>query len=80
MMMLVWMLWALKLAGLSTMEYTTLWLITTVFLVVSALLRMGLKALQEKAVLKEMEACGDVKDEEAIITMLGLIFRKISIK
>lgn len=80
MMTLVWVLWALQLAGLSTMEYTTLWLISVIFVAVNTLFRSGLKALQEKAIQKEIEDCGDVKNEEVVAILLALILRKIATK
>ena len=80
MMILVWLLWALKLSGLSAMEYTTLWLITVVVVVIATILRVVNESLMEKRLVREVDACGDVGDEEVIPTLLTLILRRLYVK
>lgn len=80
MMMIVWLLWALQLSGIIAMEYGKLWLITGVCFAVGTFANMIKIKTQEKLVQVEIDKCGDVKDSEAVPTLLLLILRKIAMK
>lgn len=79
-MKLVWILWALQIVGVSNMPYDRLWLITIGMIILCVALT-GLKTLiQQKQLQREIEQLGDVKDDEAEVTLLTLILKHIAIK
>lgn len=79
MLNIVWVLWALKIAGLTTIADNTLWLLTIIFVSITVLLQFVKNALKEYAATKTLEKLGETveEDKESILALLILIFKKL---
>ena len=79
MLNIVWVLWALKIAGLTTIADNTLWLLTIIFVSITVLLQFVKNASKEYATTKTLEKLGETvgEDKESILTLLILIFKKL---
>ena len=79
MIMIAWILWALKIAGLTTLSYNFLIVLTIVLLLVSTVLSKICDYLKSKQSDNILEKAGEgtKSDSESILTLLMLIYKKL---
>ena len=71
---LLGVLWALKISGLTELSYQTLWLITIVGLLIFIIIGTLKNILKDYIAKKKLDAIEKADDDSAILTILMMIY------
>lgn len=81
MLNIIWIMWGLKLSGLSRIEPLYLWIATIILTLIWILKTLFLKAYRTETLKKDLSTFFDDSSEpESIASILGIIIRKLYLK
>lgn len=80
MLNIIWVLWALKIAGLTTISFSILGWLTIGFIIIVTIVKMLTSLVNENLATKNLEKLvkdGDLNETESILGILMLIYKKL---